>query len=160
MKNTQVFGTGRRVITSIIFTQFSTIQLLVPLTCGKITWTVRILKLWAYQSLTVISKVIVPRIKEAKAHGIKNLMVVGSSDPVSILPGTLSDVAADPKLREKFARELLDILQQNDFDGVYFMWRYPGCPGGVCILLIKKYFFNSVLCFGSRAIDHRTSRTL
>ena len=85
------------------------------------------------EPLTIFSKVIVPRIKEAKAHGIKNLMMVGSSDPLSILPQTLSDVAADPKLREKFARELIEILQQNDFDGVYLLWRYPGCPGGVCI---------------------------
>jgi hypothetical protein len=84
------------------------------------------------EPLTIISKVIVPRIKEAKAHGIKNLMMVGSLDPLSMMPKTLSDVAADPKLREKFARELLDILQQNDF----------------------------LLFFDRHATDHRISKTL
>jgi GH18 family chitinase len=60
-------------------------------------------------------------------------MQVGSADTLSIAPGTLSDIAADPKLRESFASQLLDILQRNDFDGVYIYWKYPGCPGGVCI---------------------------
>jgi len=53
------------------------------------------------EPLTIISKVIIPRIKEAKAHGIKNLMMVGSLDPISMMPKTLSDVAADPKSETK-----------------------------------------------------------
>jgi GH18 family chitinase len=62
-------------------------------------------------------------------------MQVGSPGALSVEPGTLSDIAADTKLRESFASQLLDILQSNDFDGVYIYWKYPGCPGGVSIKL-------------------------
>lgn len=73
-------------------------------------------------------KVIASRIMDAKSFGIKNLMQVGSNDKTNMAAASLSDVAEDPKKRERFAAQLLDIIQNNEFDGIFIYWKYPGCP--------------------------------
>jgi GH18 family chitinase len=78
--------------------------------------------------ININSTVIKPRIKEAKAFGIKNLMQVGSLDAVNMVPEALSDIAADPKQMASFVTQLVDIVHTYDFDGVYVYWKYPGCP--------------------------------
>jgi GH18 family chitinase len=46
-------------------------------------------------------------------------MQVGSADYVA---EALSGIAADPRKRENFAAEMLNIMQKNEFDGVYVYW--------------------------------------
>jgi len=40
----------------------------------------------------------------------------------------ISKTAAEPESREKFARQILEILEKYNLDGVYIFWKFPGCP--------------------------------
>jgi GH18 family chitinase len=67
--------------------------------------------------------------KDAKYHGIKNILQVGSWDTINMSPIALSELAAaDPEKIQIFANNLLDILNSFNFDGVYIFWVFPGCP--------------------------------
>jgi len=65
---------------------------------------------------------------EAKKHGIKSLMRVGSTNNEIMHPLDISKVAAEPESRKNFAKQISDLLEKYNFDGVYIYWRYPGCP--------------------------------
>jgi len=65
---------------------------------------------------------------EAKKFGIKSLLHVGSAGPESMHPDDFSNVAFQPELTKVFAKQLFDIVDKYNFDGVYIFWRFVGCP--------------------------------
>jgi hypothetical protein len=58
----------------------------------------------------------------------RNLLHIGSDIGENIMgPEDFAKVANSPQLRKKFAEEILNITEENAFDGIYFVWRNSGC---------------------------------
>jgi len=71
---------------------------------------------------------IISKMLKAKQFGIKSLLRVGTQNSESMHPDDLSNVASLPESRKKFAKQLFDIVDKYNFDGVYIFWRFFGCP--------------------------------
>jgi len=58
---------------------------------------------------------------------IKYWLKVGSQDG-DFNASVISDVTSDANLRPKLVKNIFDILNKLNFDGVYIYWNFPGCP--------------------------------
>lgn len=61
--------------------------------------------------------------------GIKSTFQVGAFyETDGMDPETISLVVGNPEKRTKLIAKMLEITRKYEFDGVAFVWMFPGCP--------------------------------